>query len=369
VSTPTLDDLPLPRWWRRLAFTAFWLAAGLFLGIAELQHYLRVGGRHPWEPFLWEMSSMASSGLLTLFIFRWHRLLFETPKPAATRIAGHLAGAVAYVIGHSALMHAMRAVVYATSGVQYHPGDVAAILGYEGAKDLVSYTLIVAICHGLLMLMRERRQRADVARLNAELAAARIARLQEQVQPHFLFNTLNLVSSVMYEDVERADRILSDLAELLRRSLDAGRQPTHSLREEMRLAEPFLSIMSQRFGGRLSSRIELSDEALEAEVPSLVLMAPLENAVKHGVAQSGAPVDVRVSATVAGGMLEVVVADSAGRLERDERPGGLGLANTRERLAAMYGASASVTLTREGGHTVLRMRWPCTAAASAQAAA
>jgi two-component system LytT family sensor kinase len=369
VTTSTLDDLPLSRWWRRLAYVAFWLAAGLFLGIAELQHYLRVGGHHPWEPFLWEISSTASTGVLTLGIFRWHRHLFETRKPAAVRIAGHLAGALAYVIGHSALMHAMRAVVYATSTVRYHPGDVASILGYEGAKDLVSYTLIVAICHGLLLLMRERRQRADVARLNAELAAARIARLQEQVQPHFLFNTLNLVSSVMYEDVERADRILSDLAELLRRSLDAGRQPTHSLREEMRLAEPFLSIMSQRFGGRLSSHIDMSEQALDAQVPSLVLMAPLENAVKHGVAQSGSPVDVRLSGAVADGMLELVVADSAGRVERDERPGGLGLANTRERLSAMYGASASVSLAREDGHTVLRMRWPFIPASSAGASA
>jgi len=256
-------------------------------------------------------------------------------------------------------MHAIRAVVYATSDVRYHPGGITAILGYEGAKDLVSYTLIVAISHGVLLLMRERRQRADVARLNAELAAARIARLQEQVQPHFLFNTLNLVSSVMYEDVERADRILSDLAELLRRSLDAGPQPTHPLRDEMRLAQPFLSIMGQRFGGRLSSHIDISDEALGAEVPSLVLMAPLENAVKHGVAQSGSPVEVRLAATVRDGMLELTVADSAGRMERDERPGGLGLANTRERLAAMYGDAASVSLTREDGHTVLRMRWPC----------
>ena len=364
VPSPVLDELPLPRWWRRVAYAAFWVAAGLFLGIAELQHYLRVGGQHPWEPFLWEMSSMASTGLLTLGIFAWHRRLFDTPRPVAARIGGHLAGALAYVIGHSALMHAMRAVVYATVDVRYHPGDVTAILGYEGAKDLVSYTLIVAISHGVLLLMRERRQRADVARLNAELAAARIARLQEQIQPHFLFNTLNLVSSVMYEDVERADRILSELAELLRRSLDAGRQPTHRLREEMRLAEPFLSIMGQRFGGRLTTRIEMSEEALEAEVPSLVLMAPLENAVKHGVAQSGAPVDVRVSASVRDGMLELTVADSAGRVERDERPGGVGLANTRERLAAMYGKAASVSLTREDGHTVLRMRWPCIAAAS-----
>jgi LytS/YehU family sensor histidine kinase len=242
--------------------------------------------------------------------------------------------------------------------VNYEPGSTASIIGYEGAKDLVSYALIVALCHGVLLFLQDRRRRADWVRLNTELAAARIARLQEQIQPHFLFNTLNLVSSVMYEDVERADRILSELAGLLRLTLDAGRQPTHSLREELRLVEPFLSIMRQRFGSRLSAQVEVSEAAAQCQVPSLLLMAPLENAVKHGVAQSSSPVMLRVQGERHGELLELTVSDTAGQISRESRPGGIGLANTRERLKALYGDAASMSLAREGDATVLRLRFP-----------
>lgn len=358
MSAPSTDDFPLPPVLRWLGYIAFWLAVGLVLALAELQHYLRSGGLHPWEPFLWELSSTASTSLLTLAIYGWHRWLFENEHRVPARIAGHLAGAALYLLAHSALMYAIRTVVYATVDVAYHPGDWTYILGYEGAKDLVSYVLIVAVCHGVLLVLRDRRHRADVARLNAELAAARIARLQEQVQPHFLFNTLNLVSSVMYEDVERADGILSELAELLRLSLEAGRSPQHSLREEMRLVMPFLSIMRQRFEGRLDAQVQISDEALRCEIPSLLLMAPIENAAKHGVAQTDLPVQLRIAAQVEAGVLSLSVSDSAGQVSRDSRPGGIGLNNTRERLAALHGDAASVTLTREDEATVFRIRTP-----------
>jgi hypothetical protein len=350
--------LPLPRLALWSAYVGFWLAAGVFQAIAELQHYLQRGGAHPWEPFLWELSSTIASGLLTVAIFRWHRFLFEYKRPPLSRLAGHLAGAVAYVGLHSGLMYGLRALVYASIHMAYEPGNPTSILSYEGAKDFVSYVVIVGVCHGVLLFLRDREQRIQWARLNAELAAARIARLQEQIQPHFLFNTLNLVSSVMYEDVERADRILSELAELLRLSIDAGRHQTHSLSAEMRLVEPFLSIMRQRFEGRLSAQIVVTDAAGVCEFPSLLLMAPVENAVKHGVAQSAAPVAIRVSADVANGRLEVAVSDSAGHLSGDSRPDGTGLSNTRDRLAALYGDAAVVSLTREGSDTVFRMRLP-----------
>ncbi|HEX6707974.1 MAG TPA: histidine kinase [Albitalea sp.] len=357
------DPIALPHrgWW--LAYVALWVLIGLFLAIAELQHYLQRGGRHPWEPFLWELSSTLASALLTLVIFAMHRRLFEPGVPAWRRLAGHLAGAAMYVLAHSALMYGLRALAYAATGVTYEPGGVASILAYEGPKDAASYLLIVAICHGVLMALREQQRRRDWARLNEELAEARLARLQSQIQPHFLFNTLNLASSVMYEDVERADRILAELAELLRRSLDAGSAPTHSLAAELKLVEPFLSLMRQRFGSRLRVQVAVSESAARCEIPSLLLLAPLENAVTHGVAQSSAPVEVRVSGEVLGDRLELSVTDSAGQLARDARPGGIGLANTRERLAALYGDAASVALSRDAAGTVLRLRLPARSAA------
>jgi len=344
-------------------YFGLWLVAGLFLAIAELQHYTARGGVHPWEPFLWELSSTLTSSLLVLLIFRWHMALFEREHTAVERVAGHALGLVLYVLLHCAGMYGLRALVYAATRVAYDPGSVAHVLAYEASKDAVSYLLIVLVCHGVLLFLREQRRRGEWQRLNDELAQARLARLSAQIQPHFLFNTLNLVSSVMYEDVERADRILAELADLLRRSLDAGRTTTHSVEAELQLVAPFLSIMRQRFGERLEIRVEASDEARRCEIPSLLLIAPLENAVKHGVARSSGPTRVDVSATVAGSQLELVVADSAALLDRDDRPGAIGLANTRERLAALYGEAAGVTLSREGEATVLRIRLPAKVAA------
>jgi two-component system, LytTR family, sensor kinase len=352
---PTTDRQRIALW---LGYFGFWMAVGLFLAIAELQHYLQRGGAHPWEPFLWELSSTLSSSLLVLLVYRWHAFLVTGMRRIAVQIAAHLIGALFYAVAHSAMMYSIRLAVYAFTPVQYEPGDALSIIGYEGAKDMVTYALMVALCHGALLFQRDRARREEMVRLNAALAAAKLERLQEQIQPHFLFNTLNLVSSVMYEDVERADRILAQLADLLRQSLDASQRLVHSLSDEMRLIEPFLFIMQQRFGPRLDVRIDIDRDAGDCEIPSLLLLAPVENAIKHGVARVSGAIEIRISAEIRGDELELVVRDSAALLQADVREGGIGLANTRARLAALYGDAARVALAIEDGDTVLRLNLP-----------
>jgi sensor histidine kinase YesM len=341
-----------------MAYFGFWIAVGLLLAIAELQHYLQDGEEHPWEPFLWELSSTLSSSLLVLLVYRWHKYLLATAWPLTLRTGAHLIGALVYVVAHSTMMYSLRFTIYAFTDVEYEPGDVLSIIGYEGAKDVVSYALIVALSHAAVLFQRDRDRREELVRLNAALAAAKLERLQEQIHPHFLFNTLNLVSSVMYEDVERADRILAQLADLLRQSLDASQRLTHSLRDEMRLIEPFLFIMQQRFGPRLRVRIEIDQMAEGCEIPSLLLLAPVENAVKHGVTQVSGAIEIRVGARVSDGVLELYVSDSGGLLQTDVRDDGIGLTNTRARLAALYGDAAHVVLALEGADTVLRISLP-----------
>ncbi|MEP6505018.1 MAG: histidine kinase [Betaproteobacteria bacterium] len=346
------------RWW--FVYAAFWLGIGLFFSLAEWQHYVQHGGEHPWEPFLWEISGSVTTGVLAVAVYRWNERLLAFGLGWPGRLAGHLAGVVVFALAHTALMFSVRAVVYGLAGVAYHPGALQAILGYESAKDAVSYVLVLGLSMGLRALLREQRQAAELARLNTHLAEARLARLQEQVHPHFLFNTLNLISSVMHEDVERADRILAELADLLRQSISAARAPEHSLALEMRWVEPFLSIMRQRFGERLQARMAISDEAARCLVPTMLLMAPVENAVKHGVARSTGAVAVEVVATVVDGRLQVDVVDTGDAAEPApvDAGGGTGLANTRARLAALHGDAAGVAFTREPGCTRVRITLP-----------
>jgi hypothetical protein len=344
-----------------LGYAAFWLGVGLFFAVAEWQRYVRYGGLHPWEPFLWELSGSLTAGALAVAVHRWNEWLLARGRLAVT-IAGHLLGVVAYSLVHCAAMYGARFVVYALAHVDYHPGSLFAILGYEGAKDVVTYMLVLGLAMGWRSFQREQRQAAEVERLNAHLAQARLARLQEQIHPHFLFNTLNLVSSVMHEDVERADRILAELADLLRQSMSAAHVAEHSLAHELRWVEPFLSIMRQRFGERLRTHIDVSEAARRCAIPTLLLMAPVENAVKHGVARSAAGVDVQVVADVADGVLRIDVIDT-GEAPIATHGGGTGLANARDRLATLYGDTAGVTLAREDGRTRVRVTLPAKAAA------
>jgi hypothetical protein len=344
------------------AYVAFWAGIGLFLASAEVQHYLARGLTHPWEPFLWELSSAFANGLLALAVYRWTAALQAPGRGWPARIAGHLAGLAAFLLLHSGIMYAIRGTVYAAVGVGYHPGTLAEVLGYEGFKDAVSYMLLVAMALGLRAFLREQRQAAELAHLNAALVAARLERLQAQVHPHFLFNTLNLVSSVMHEDVERADRILAELADLLRQSMSASRATTHALAAEMRWVEPFLSVMRQRFGDRLSTEIDIAPEAAACAVPTLLLMAPVENAVKHGVARVEGPARVAVRASVDGGLLAIDIVDTgagpAAPAAGEPEGEGTGLANTRARLAALFGDEARVTLERRGDETRVRITLP-----------
>jgi signal transduction histidine kinase len=349
------------------AYVAFWAGIGLFLGSAELQHYLARGLTHPWEPFLWELSSAFANGVLALAVYRWADALASPRHGLGTRVAGHLAGAAAFVLLHNAIMYTLRGLVYAVAGVEYHPGGVAAVLGYEGFKDVVSYVLVASMSLGLRAFLRGQRQAAELARLDQALAAARLERLQEQIHPHFLFNTLNLVSSVMHEDVERADRILSELADLLRQSMSASRAASHALADELRWVEPFLSIMRQRFGERLGVEIDVSAAAAACALPTLLLMAPIENAVKHGVARSSGPARVAVRARVDGAELVIDIVDSGAAAAvptaAAEGGSGSGLANVRARLAALHGDAAHVVLDhdRDRDETRLRISLPATA--------
>ena len=344
-----------------LGYAAFWIGVGLFFAVAEWQRYVRYGGLHPWEPFLWELSGSLTAGALAVAVHRWNGWLLAHARLPLT-VAGHLLGTVAYSLVHCAAMYGSRFVVYSLAGVDYHPGSLLSVLGYEGAKDVVTYMLVLGLSLGWRSFQREQRQAAEVERLKAHLAEARLARLQEQIQPHFLFNTLNLISSVMHEDVERADRILAELADLLRQSMSATHVAEHSLAHELRWVEPFLSIMQQRFGERLRTCIDVSEAARRCAIPTLLLMAPVENAVKHGVARSAAGVDVQVVADVVDGVLRIDVIDT-GEAPVAAQAGGTGLANARDRLATLYGAAAGVTLARADGRTCVRVTLPAKVAA------
>ncbi len=348
-----------PRW--RLPYLALLAVVGLLLSASALEAYRLAGGRRPWEPFLWEFSSVSVIGALALGVHALVGRLREQPWPR--QLAAHALALPAFSAVHIAGMFGLRLLVYALVGVDYHPDAVPTLLVFEGGKDAVSYLSFCLISRGIWMAQAATARAQELERARRELAEVRLARLADQVQPHFLFNTLNLISSVMYEDVARADRLLCQLADLLRQTLAAQQRAEHTLAEELALVQPFLALMQARFGPeRLVVHIDADGAAQGCRLPALLLLAPVENAVKHDVARHRGRVTVTVAAARDGDRLRLRVSNHGDTPVPESPPdpdGGLGLRNLRERLQARYGGDARVGFGPDGRGMSLDLDLPC----------
>jgi hypothetical protein len=199
------------------------------------------------------------------------------------------------------------------------------------------------------------------AKSEAELAA-----LRSRIDPHFLFNTLNSIAALIREDPERAEEATLQLSSLLRYALQTHRQPLVSLDDEMAMVRRYLDIERLRLGDRLTVEIDVPAELTSSAVPPLLLQPLVENAVKHGIAPSVGGGTVRVRAWRAQQDLRIDVGNSGQAQER--RAGtGEGLDNVRQRLAAMFGDRASVTLESNDGWTITRVTLPAFDATAAEA--
>lgn len=173
---------------------------------------------------------------------------------------------------------------------------------------------------------------------------AEIRALRYQVNPHFLFNTLNSLSSlVMTERPVEAERMIMNLSTFYRTSLSGDPLEDVTLAEEVKLQQLYLDIEAVRFPDRLRTVIDIPDTLLDACVPGLILQPLVENAIKYGVSAAARPVTVTISARADDGWLTIVVADDGKGSAVKSEGGGIGLANVRDRLAARFGAGATLT--------------------------
>jgi LytS/YehU family sensor histidine kinase len=208
-------------------------------------------------------------------------------------------------------------------------------------------------------------------RLLASEATAREAQLQAlryQLQPHFLFNTLNAISSlVVSKQPERATEMISKLAGLLRTTLSFPEAHLVTLREELAVAEEYLSIEKVRFGPRLVVSLSVASEAYEAQVPRFLLQPIVENSIRHGIARcpNGGQVAIRASASEGRLRIEIENDRREGMIQSGEEGHGLGLANTRTRLEKLYGEQGSVVVsTAQNNRFLVLIQFPLTKSAS-----
>lgn len=218
---------------------------------------------------------------------------------------------------------------------------------------VTTYLPIVLIAHVVSYYHRFRERELRTSQLQAQLVKARLQALKSQLQPHFLFNTLNSISALMLTDVKAADRMIVRLGDLLRISLEtAGTQMT-TLSRELEFVNCYIEIEKVRFEERLKVSVDVAPETLDASVPHLLLQPLVDNAIKHGISRLTAGGEIRISATTDHRDLHLEVKDNGPGVREPVsfQSSGVGLRITRERLETIYGRQQSVELVNlpEGG--------------------
>jgi signal transduction histidine kinase len=255
----------------------------------------------------------------------------------------HIVGVVVAVSLHVALTVALRIWTYWAFGESLdtwlHEAQEMFILNFDW--EMMTYWTIVGVGTALRYLHEARAKELNAVQLETRLVEARLHTLQRQMQPHFLFNTLNTISALMHRDVEAADAMIARLSDLLRMSLERVGVQEVPLKEELDFLSKYLEIEQTRFRDRLTVVFDVQAETLHALVPNLLLQPLVENAIKHGIGPRPTPGQIAVRARMNGAMLELDVQDngvglSAARLTDFNR--GVGLSNTRSRLDHLYGS-------------------------------
>lgn len=189
-------------------------------------------------------------------------------------------------------------------------------------------------------------------------AEARLRLLESRIHPHFLFNTLNSISSLIVVNPARAEQIVGRLAALLRASLDSGKQPLIPLREELAMVESYVDIERVRFGDKLRDSVNVPAELQDAQVPPMSVQSLVENSVKHGLTPQSGGGEVRVIASAENGSLRIEVRDTGPGFDLAAIPAGHGLDSLVERLDALFGAKARLNVLRRDGYSVVEMVLP-----------
>jgi two-component system, LytTR family, sensor kinase len=252
----------------------------------------------------------------------------------------------------------------------YDYGYMPARYVMEFGQDAISYASFVAIIT-LYRYYRVTRQReVRTAQLERGLAQAELRNLRLQLQPHFLFNALNTISSTMYDDPRSADRQIGQLSQLLRLSLRTSHAQEVPLREELDVLSCYLGLMTARFGSRLRVNVATMPDVSDALVPSLLLQPLVENAIRHGNASNAAGGAIEVRVERVGASLHLRVADDGpgAPADTDIFAVGIGLSATRDRLRLLYGNSHRFLAGNQGPGFVVDIMLPYRRAALAAVA-
>jgi two-component system LytT family sensor kinase len=341
---------------RVLMETAIIFAAWAVFGLLVAnQSYIQsvIGGRPmPWyvalrpgllESFLWALTTLVIFWLARRFPFERGKVLRHTVV--------HFVAAVVIALARSGIMVSLGWYVH-----WVRPRILSQQFWGTSSQNVLFYALLLGIAHLVLYYRRYREREKAAEQLARGLTEARLQALKMQLQPHFLFNTLNAISALIPAEAKPARRMVARLGDLLRTTLEHEDTQEVTLREELAFLEPYLEIEQARLEDRLTVVMHIAPDTLDARVPHLLLQPLVENAVRHGIASRIEPGRVEISATRApeDRFLQLEIRDDGRGLDRDSNGTprrGVGLTNIRSRLEQLYGKEHRFKLENlaEGG--------------------
>lgn len=221
--------------------------------------------------------------------------------------------------------------------------------------SIAIYWGVVAIHQAVLYYRKYRERQLITSELEARLAQTRLQVLRMQLHPHFLFNTLNAISELIHRDQDAADRMITDLSDLLRMSFENLEVQEISLKQELEFLRKYLMIEQMRFQDRLKVDLDIAADTLDASVPNMILQPLVENAIKHGISPKATGGRIDISAARSNGHLKLTVADDGIGVPFGDASGiveGVGLSNTRRRLKHLYGEAHRFALKPSGDQGV-----------------
>ena len=338
-----IDEPSNLRPWRRglLAF-AFWSVVGLSFAIQSYLTRTEIGLPVTWRYAIgrnlvdWYVFALLSVPALWLA----RRIPIERAD-WGRRVTIHAAASAVFSLGWMVLRALVVSALQITEGgrvVTFTEAFTHALVA-TFFFNVAVYCVVAGYGHTVNYYRKSQERELRASELETRLAQARLQALQMQLNPHFLFNTLHAISSLMHKNVDAADRMLTRLSDLLRHALESTHTQVVPLRDELEFLGRYLEIEQTRFGPRLAVRYDVAPDTLEAEVPNLILQPLVENAIRHGIEPVAAAGQIELYARREAGMLLLRVWDNGKGLP----PGttldeGVGLANTRARLQQLYGA-------------------------------
>lgn len=351
--------------WRWLLGAGFWTLLGLAFAMQSYLSALQRGSPVSWSFAIrrsladWYIFALLS--IPALWLARhyrlgrqtWHRTLFI-----------HLGASVVFSLAWMALRSAIEH--YQLIGrvgryplVSFREAFMYALVATFFFNMLI-YWVIVSVSHALAFYLEAREREVRAAELESRLAQARLQALQMQLNPHFLFNTLQAISTLMRKKVDAADRMLIRLSDLLRYALERTDAHEVPLKQELDFLSRYLEIEQIRFGERLEVKLEVQPETLDAWLPNLLLQPLVENAIRHGIEPHARTGRILLTARRQENALELQVQDNGNGLSQvPSTRKGVGLANVRARLEQLYGAESCLELNNaEGGGLLVRVKIP-----------